>query len=161
MTSNFQFVQEMKCSLTRIFSVVVLTVASLGAEAVPVCSAVTEADAQAIIGPSAKRSNDPSGCEWAGAGSKKQMNVVRIGVASMYERARADSAAKGKTQDENGLGGSAFSTIPSKDKGGRAAIYLLKGSAVLVVDISGFPAGGAEERLPQVRDLVRKLVPAL
>jgi uncharacterized membrane protein len=31
----------------------------------------------------------------------------------------------------------------------------------LVVDIDGFAPGGAEERLPQVRDLVRKLVPKL
>lgn len=145
--------------MIKILSVVLVSVAYLKAEAVPVCMAVTETDARAILGPSAKRSNDPSGCQWAKGG--KEMNVVRIGVAGMYERARADSAATGKTQAENGLGGTAFSTVPSKNQGGRAAIYLLKGSAVLIVDIDGFAPGGAEERLPQVRDLVRKLVPKL
>jgi catechol 2,3-dioxygenase-like lactoylglutathione lyase family enzyme len=145
----------------KLLPVVLLTVGCLAGQAVPVCSAVSEDDARTLLGPSAKRTNDPSGCEWAEAGHKKQLNVVRIGVASMFERARAASAAKGTVQPENGLGGTAFSTIPSADHGGRAALYLLKGDGVLVVDISGFPAGGAEERLPQMRDLARKLVPKL
>jgi hypothetical protein len=147
--------------MIKVLSVVLLTIACLAGQAVPVCSAVTEGDARTLIGPSAKRSNDPSGCEWADAGRKKQLNVLRIGVASMFERARAGSAAKGKVQTETGLGGPSFSTIPSADHGGRAAIYLLKGDGVLVVDISGFPAGGAEELLPQMRDLARKLAPKL
>jgi hypothetical protein len=145
--------------MTRLLPVVLLTVAGLAGQAVPVCTAVTEDDARALIGPTAKRSKDPSGCEWSGGG--KHLNVLRIGVASMFERARTGSAAKGKVQTENGLGGQAFSTIPTSDHGGRAAIYLLKGDGVLVVDISGFPAGGAEERLPQMRDLARKLVPKI
>jgi hypothetical protein len=37
----------------------------------------------------------------------------------------------------------------------------MKGPVILVVDIDGFAPGGAEERLPQVRDLVRRLVPKL
>lgn len=147
--------------MIKILIVGLASFACLKAQAVPVCMAVTDADAQAILGASAKRSKDPSGCQWADAGRKKQMNVVLIGVASMYEAARADSARKGKTQAESGLGGTAFSTVPSDDHGGRAAIYLLKGSAVLVVDIEGFATGGAEAQLPQVRDLVRKLVPKL
>ena len=133
----------------------------LKAEAVPVCMAVTEDDARTILGPTAKRSKDPSGCQWMDTGHEKQMNLARIGVASMYERARADSAAKGRTQSEGGLGGTAFSTVPSKDHGGRAAIYLLKGSVVLVVDIEGFAPRGAEARIPQMRDLMRKLVPKI
>jgi hypothetical protein len=136
-----------------------LTVGCLAAQTVPVCSAVTVDDARLLIGPAAKRSNDPSGCQW-GAGNK-QLNVLRIGVASMFERARTGSAAKGKVLAENGLGGSAFATLPTSDHGGRAAIYVLKGDGILVVDISGFPEGGAEERLPQMRDLARKLVPKL
>ena len=143
--------------MMRLLSILLLTVARLAGEAVPICMVVTEEDARAIIGPTAKRTKDRSGCQWADAGSKKELNVARIGVAGMFEQARAGTAKKGKTQDENGLGGAAFATIPSAGNGGRAAIYLLKGPAVLVVDINGFPAGGAEERLPQVRNLVRKL----
>src|SRR5947209_7098117 len=86
----------------------------LKAETVPVCMAVTDDDARAILGTSAKRSKDPSGCQWADTGSKKRMNLARIGVASMYERARVHSATNGKTQAETGLGGTAFSTVPSK-----------------------------------------------
>ena len=147
--------------MIKILAVGLVSFVYLKGETVPVCMAVTEDDARAILGPSAKRSKDPSGCQWADTGRKQQMNLVRIGVASMYERARVDSATKGKTQAESGLGNTAFSTVPSKDKGGRAAIYLLKGSAVLVVDIEGFAPGGAEARLPQMRDLVRKLVPKI
>lgn len=145
--------------MIKILAIVVASFVSLKGEAVPVCMAVTDADAQSILGPSAKRSKDESGCQW-GAG-RKQINVVRIGVASMYERAQADGAEKGRNRVETGLGGTAFSTVPSADHGGRAAIYLKKGSAVLVVDVEGFAPGGAEERLAQMRDLVRKLVPKL
>ena len=147
--------------MVKILSIVVASFVCLKGEAVPVCMAVTDADARTILGPSAKRSKDESGCQWQDAGSKRQMNVVRIGVASMYERAQADGAAKGRNRIETGLGGTAFSTVPSADHGGRAAIYLLKGSAVLVVDVEGFAPGGAEERLVQMRELVRKLVPKL
>jgi len=145
--------------MIRLLTVVLLTVSGLAGQAVPVCMAVTVDDARSIIGPSAKRSKDPSGCEWMAG--EKQLNVVRIGVASMFERARTGSAEKGKVQTENGLGGTAFSAIPTSDHGGRAAIYVLKGDGVLVVDISGFPSGGAEQQLPQVRDLARKLLPRL
>jgi len=147
--------------MIKLLSVVLLTAGCLAAEAVPVCFAVTEADARALIGPSAKRTKDPSGCEWADAGSKKRMNVLRVGTSAAFESYRAHSASEGKTQAENGLGGIAFSSVPSAHQGGRAAIYLVKGPAILVVDIDGFAAGGAEAQLPQVRDLVRKLVPKL
>ena len=143
--------------MIKLLAGVLLTVACLAGEAVPVCSAVTADEARTVLGPSAKRTNDPSGCVWEDADHKKNMNVVRVGVATMFERARASSATKGKTQAENGLGGTAFSTIPSAGHGGRAAIYLLKESAILIVDIDGFPAGGAEDRLPQMRELARKL----
>ena len=56
--------------MIKILSVVLVSVAYLKAEAVPVCMAVTETDARAILGPSAKRSNDPSGCQWARGGRK-------------------------------------------------------------------------------------------
>jgi hypothetical protein len=143
--------------MIRLLAVVLLTIAGLAGQAVPVCSAVSEEDARSILGLSAKRTNDPSGCQWQEVGHKKQFNVAIVGVASMFERARAASAKKGTSKAETGLGGTAFSAIPSADKGARAAIYLLKGSAVLVVDIEGFEPGGAEVHLPQVRDLVRKL----
>jgi hypothetical protein len=135
-----------------------LSTAFLTAEAVPICREVSEADAKTVLGSSARRMNDSSGCVWEDATHKKQMNVVLIGVASIFESARADSSRKGATKAETGLGGDAFSTIPTAHHGERAAIYLLKGSVVLVVDIDGFGTGGAEEHLPQVRDLVRKLV---
>lgn len=146
--------------MIKVMSLLLLGAPCLAGQAVPICSAVSD-DARTIVGPSGKRTKDPSGCQWADAGGKKQLNVARIGVASMFERARSASAAKGKTQVENGLGGTAFATIPSANLGGRAAIYLLKGEAVLVVDIEGFPPAGAEERLPRMRDLVRKLVTKL
>lgn len=147
--------------MIKLLAIVLLTIACLAGQAVPVCSAVSEDDARSILGPSAKRSKDPSGCQWEDPGHKKQMNVVRVGVASMFERARADSAKTGTSKAETGLGGPAFSAIPSAHGGARAAIYLLKDSAVLIVDIDGFGAGGAEEHLPQVRDLVRKLASKL
>jgi hypothetical protein len=141
--------------------IVLLTVGCLAAQAVPVCMAVTDDDARAVIGPTAKRTKDPSGCGWEDAGHKKQMNIARIGVASMFERARTGTAAEGRNQVETGLGGTAFSTIPTAHHGERAAIYVLGASSVLIVDIDGFAAGGAEERLPQMRILARKLVPKL
>ena len=147
--------------MIKLFSVALLTAASLAGQAVPICSAVTVDDARALLGPTAKRTNDPSGCVWVDADRKKQMNVARVGSSAAFESFRAHSAREGKTQAENGLGGTAFSSMSSTHKGGRAAIYLLKGPAILVVDIDGFAPGGAEERLPQVRDLVRKLAPRL
>lgn len=136
---------------------------SVAAEAaVPVCMAVSEGDARAILGPSAKRTKDPSGCGWQTADHPmKQMNVARVGVAAMFEIAREDGTRKGATKVETGLGGAAFSTIPSAHKGARASICMLKDGAVLVVDIDGFEPGGAESHLPQVRNLVRKLGPGL
>ena len=147
--------------MIKILVVVLLTTPCLAGQAVPVCSAVSEDDARSILGPSAKRTKDPSACQWDEGGHGKQMNVARVGVASMFETARGSSARKGVSKEESGLGGAAFSTIPSAHKGGRAAIYLLKGQAVLVVDIDGFGPGGAESHLPQVRDLVRKLATKL
>ena len=73
--------------MITVFAVVLLTAECLAAQAVPVCSAVTVDDAKTLLGPSAKRTNDPSGCAWVVTGSQKQLNVVRIGVASMFERA--------------------------------------------------------------------------
>jgi hypothetical protein len=147
--------------MIKILSMALLTVAVLAAQAVPVCSAVTEEDARALIGPSAKRSKDPSGCEWTDAGSKKRMSVVIVGTAAPFESFRAHSTQEGKTAAEAGLGGTAFSSIPSSHHGSRAAIYLVKGQSILVVDIDGFAPGSVEEHLPQVRDLMRKLVSKL
>jgi hypothetical protein len=144
--------------MTKGFLLVLLSSACLHAEAIPICMEVTESEARTVLGPSAKRMNDPSGCAWKNTADRKQMNVALIGVASMFERARADSDSKGTTKTEIGLGGSAFSAIPLAQHGERAAIYLLKGSSVLVVDIEGFGVGGAEAHLPQVRDLIRHLV---
>lgn len=141
--------------MIQLLAVVVVSAASVAAQAVPVCMAVTADEAQSLLGPSAKRGKDPSGCDWSDG--NKQLSVVRIGVASMFERARAGSAAKGSVQVEAGLGGTAFSAVPTAQHGGRAAIYVLKGDAVLVLDISGFAPGGAEERLPQMREVARKL----
>jgi len=145
--------------MIKIFPLLLLTAAGLAAEAVPVCMAVTADDARALIGPSAKRSKDPSGCQWTAGG--KQLNVMRVGSSAAFDSYRAHAARDGKSSDENGLCGTAFSTIPTAHHGGRAAIFIAKGPAILVVDIDGFEPGGAEQRLPQVRDLVRKLVPKL
>lgn len=161
MIVGFKVHTKEKGSMIKFLSVAVLTVASLAAEAVPVCLAVTEDDARSLIGPSAKRTKDPSACGWSDAGGKKQLNVARVGTPAPFESFRAHSVQEGKTQTESGLGGAAFSSIPSADHGSRAAIYLVNGPAILVVDIDGFAPGGAEEHLPQVRDLVRKLVPKL
>jgi hypothetical protein len=161
MTGGFQIYVKEKYFMIKVFSVALLTAASLAGQAVPICSAVTVDDARALIGPTAKRTNDPSGCGWKEANGKKQMNVARVGSFAAFESYRAHSAREGKTQTENGLGGTAFSSIPTVHQGSQAAIYLMKGPVILVVDIDGFAPGGAEERLPQVRDLVRKLVPKL
>jgi hypothetical protein len=157
--ARFKVHTKEKGSMIKFLSVAVLTVASLAAEAVPVCLAVTEDDARSLIGSSAKRTKDPSACGWVNG--QKQLNVARVGTPAPFESFRAHSAQEGKTQTESGLGGAAFSSIPSADHGSRAAIYLVKGPAILVIDIDGFEPGRAEEHLPQVRDLVRKLVPKL
>ena len=146
--------------MIKLFSAVLLTVAGLSGQAVPICAAVTVEDARTLIGPTAKRTNDPSGCQWQGAGGKK-LDVMLVGSSAGFESYRAHSVKDGKTQTENGLVGTGFSSIPTAHHGSRAAIYLMKGPVILVVDIDGVAPGGAEERLPQVRDLVRKLVPKL
>ena len=146
--------------MIRLFSVALLTVAGLSAQAVPICMAVTADDAQLLIGPTAKRTKDPSGCQWQETGGKK-LNVALEGSSAAFESYRAHSAKEGKTRNEDGLGGTGFSSIPTEHHGSRAAIYLMKGPVILVVDIDGYAPGGAEERLPQVRDLVRKLVPRI
>jgi hypothetical protein len=66
----FEIQTKDKSSMIKILSVAILTVAGLSAQAVPVCSAVTEDDARALIGSSAKRTKDPSGCQWAESGGK-------------------------------------------------------------------------------------------
>ena len=148
--------------MKRILGMVLAMAAGVAGAGVPICMAVSDDDARAILGASAKRTKDPSGCAWeAAADHKKQMNVVRVGVASMFEIARRESEKKGATKVENGLGGPAFSSVPSANQGARAAIYMLKDPAVLIVDIEGFGPGGAEARLVQVRDLVRKLGPSV
>lgn len=147
--------------MIKLFSTVLLTVATLSAQAAPVCMAVTVDDARTLIGPTAKRTNDPSGCQWHEAGGKKELNVALVGSSAAFESYRAHSLKDGKTQPENGLGGTGFSSIPTAHQGSRAAIYLMKGPVILVVDIDGFATGGAEGRLPQVRDLVRRLAAKL
>ena len=147
--------------MIKVSSVVLLTAASLAGQAVPICAVLTVEDARALIGPTAKRTNDPSGCQWKEAGGTKALNLMLVGSSAAFESYRAHSVKDGKTQTENGLGGTGFSSIPTAHRGSRAAIYLMKGPVILVVDIDGFAPGGAEERLPQVRDLVRRLVPKL
>jgi uncharacterized protein (DUF1501 family) len=146
--------------MIKLSAIVLLAITSLAAQ-VPVCMAVSEDDAKSLLGATAKRTKDPSGCGWEDSGHKKQLNVARIGVATMFEAARADSVQKGPTKDERSLGGTAFSTIPSMHRGTEAAIYLVKGPAMLIVTIDGFESGDAAQHLPQMRDLVRKLVPKL
>jgi hypothetical protein len=146
--------------MIKSFAVVLLTITSLAGQ-VPVCMAVGEVDARTLLGATAKRTRDPSGCGWEDSGHKKKFNVARVGVASMYEAARADSVQKGPTKDESALGGTAFSTIPTSYKGTQASIYLVKGPAILILTIEDFESGDAAQYLPQMRDLVRKLVPKL
>jgi uncharacterized protein (DUF1501 family) len=146
--------------MIKILAGLLMTITGLAGQ-VPVCMAVSEDDARTLLGVAAKRGNDPSGCEWEDSGHKKQLIVARVDVAAMLQGARAGSVQNGFTQDEIGLGGRAFSTIPSAHKGTQASIYLVKGQAVLIVTIDNFDAGGAAQHLPQMRDLVRKLVPKL
>jgi hypothetical protein len=146
--------------MIKLFAIVLLTVAGLSAQAVPICMAVTAEDAQVLIGPTAKRTKDPSGCQWQETGGKK-LDVALVSSSAAFESYRAHSIKEGKTQTENGLGGTGFSSIPTAHHGSRAAIYLMKGPVILVVDIDGYASGGAEAHLPQVRDLVRKLVPKI
>jgi hypothetical protein len=120
-----------------------------------ICSLVTAADATTILGIPAKQTKDPSGCGWEDATHKHQLNVAYVMVPSMFARARSQSATEGKTQDEQGLGGPAFSTIPTSHEGTRIAVYCLKGSTVMILDLS---ADGAPDRLPQLRDVMRKVV---
>jgi hypothetical protein len=161
MIGGFQIYVKEHSFMIKVFSAALLTAASLTGQAVPICTAVTVEDARALIGPAAKRTSDPSGCQWQEAGGKKKLDLILVGSSAAFESYRAHSVKEGKTQTENGLGGTGFSSIPATQHGSRAAIYLMKGPVILVVDIDGFAPGGAEERLPQVRDLVRKLVPKL
>src|ERR1035437_4607788 len=161
MTVGFQIYVKEKHFMIKVFSVVLLTAASLAGQAVPICSVVTVDDARALIGPTAKRTNDPSGCVWREGNGQKRKNVAKVGSFAAFESYRAHSVKDGKTQTENGLGGTGFSSIPTDGRGSRAAIYLMKGPVILVGDIDGLAPRGAGERLPQVRDLVRKLVPKL
>lgn len=136
--------------------VAVSLVTSLAAqEPSDICSLVTAADATTILGVAAKHTKDPSGCEWEDVTHKHQLDVAYVMVPSMFARARSTSATEGKTQDEQGLGGPAFSTIPSSHEGNRIAVYCLKGSTVMILDLS---AVGAPDRLPQLRDVMRKVV---
>ena len=146
--------------MIKILAVVLSTIASLAGQ-VPVCMAVSEDDARILLGPTASRTKDRSGCGWEDSGQKKKLIVARIGVAAMYEGAHADSVQKGTTKDENGLGGTAFSFIPAAHKGTQAFIYLVKGPAVLILKIDDFESGEAAQYLPQMRDLVRKLAPKI
>jgi hypothetical protein len=146
--------------MIKLCSLALLTVAGLSAQAVPICMAVTVEDARVLIGPAAKRTKDPSGCQWEESGGKK-LNVALVGSSAGFESYRAHSVKDGKTQSENGLGGTGFSSIPTAHHGSRAAIYLMKGSVILIVDIDGYAPGSVEERLPQVRDLIRKLAPKI
>ncbi len=158
MKDKFKLYVKQDSLLIRLSVAVLLTAASLGAQSVPICTAVTVEDARTVIGPDAKRTRYPSGCQWQGTGGKK-LNLVLVGSSAAFEMYRAHSVKEAKTQTENGLGGTGFSS--TAHNGARAAIYLMKGPVILLVDIDGFAPGGAEERLPQMRDLVRKLVPKL
>lgn len=133
-----------------------LMLASLPGQTNPVCGSVSTEDATAVLGASASRTRDPSGCAWQDATHKRTFNVAYVNVPAMFERARQDSVAKGKTEDEKGLGGPAFSTAPSSYKGDRVALYCLKGATVLILDLE---APGAVSRIQQMRDVMRKLVP--
>lgn len=134
--------------------VLLLLTMTTGVEFLPVCTDVSPADASAVLGVTATRTKDPSGCAWEDSTHKARLNVATVGVASMFEAARADGAKRGTIQDEKGLGSAAFSSLPSKDNGRRAALYCLKGSIVLILDVE---ADGAAARLPQMREVMRKL----
>jgi hypothetical protein len=138
------------------FAVLLLSFMTGGGAFLPVCSEVSAADASAVLGVPAIRTKDPSGCVWEDSTQIKTLNVAYVKVAAtvMFEGARADSAKNGTIQDEKGLGTKAFSSVPSKDNGGSVALYCLKGSTVLILDVE---AERAATRLPQMRELMRKL----
>lgn len=140
----------------RVLAIAGLILASLTAQNNPLCASVSTEDVTAILGASASRTHDPSGCAWEGATHNKVLNVAYVKSPAMFEAARAGTAAKGKTEDEKGLGGPAFSTVPTSHKGERIALYCLKGNSVLILDLD---EPGATARLPQMRDLMRKLSP--
>jgi hypothetical protein len=142
--------------MIKLLAIAALTVSTLPGQALTICSLVTTEDASAILGVAAKRTQDPSGCGWEDATHKNQLNVAYVTVAAMFERARADSSKKGKVEDEKGLGGPAFSSIPTASNGTKAAVYCLKGSTVLILDAE---APAAASRIPQMREVMRKLVP--
>src|ERR1700682_3711065 len=143
--------------MMKLLMVSTLTVAGLAGQEPSICSLVTAADATAILGVSAKQTRDPSGCGWEDATHKMKLNVAYVNVPTMFEAARAGSAKKGKGQDEKDLGGPAFSSVPaSAANGSRVAIYCLKQSTVLILDLE---SAGATDRLPQIRAVMRKLVP--
>jgi len=133
-----------------------LTVAGLTGQAPSICSLVTAADATEILGVSAKQTRDPSGCGWEDATHKMNLNIAYVNVPTMFETARAGSARKGKVQDEKDIGGPAFSTSADAAKGNRVALYCLKQSTVMIVDLE---STGAVDRLPQMRNVMRKLAP--
>jgi hypothetical protein len=132
--------------------------ARLSSQKLSICSLVTAEDASSIMGTSAKKTKDPSGCGWVDATGKKELNVAYVNVPSMFEGARSGTAADGKTQDEAGLGAPAFSTVPTNDHGNRIALYSRKGSTVVILDLT---AEGAAGRLAQMRDVMRTLVAKL
>jgi len=132
--------------------------ARLSAADLAICSLVTAEDASSIFGNAAKKTRDPSGCGWDDAANKKSLNVAYVRVPSVFAGARSETATSGKNQDEAGLGGPAFSTIPSEYHGNRIALYCLKGSTVLILDLQ---ADGAAGRLAQMRDVMRKVVAKL
>jgi len=142
--------------MMKLLVVSALTAAGLAAQALSVCSLVTAADATAILGVAARQTRDPSGCGWEDANHKMKLNIAYVNVPTMFESARAGSARKGKVQDEKDLGGPAFSTVAANAANGRVALYCLKQSTVLIVDLE---SAGAVDRLPQMRDVMRKLVP--
>ena len=141
-------------SLLTLIVIAALTSTSLAAQALPICSTVSADDASSILGAPATKIKDPSGCGWEDATHQKRLNVAYVNVPSMFDGARTESATTGKTEDEAGLGEKAFSTIPTKDKGGRVAVYCLKGSTVLILDLE---ETGAAARLPQIREVMRKV----
>ena len=139
----------------QVFAIVALMAVSMTAQNNPLCASVSTEDATAIIGTSASRTHDPSGCAWDDATHKKVLNVAYVKSPSMFEGARAGTAAKGKNEDEKGLGGPAFSTVPTSHKGERVALYCLKGNSVLILDLD---EPGATGHLPQMRDLMRRQI---
>jgi hypothetical protein len=142
--------------LLKLSAIAAITLTSLSAQPNAFCASVSKDDATAILGAPANHTKDPSGCDWEDATHKKRLNVAYVNVASMFERAKQKSATKGKTTDEKGLGGPAFSTAADSDKGSRVALYCQKGSMTLILDLT---ESDAAARLPQMRDAMRKLTP--